>query len=93
MARRHRRDKNSYNVCSKCGRYIRELPFKCHRCNQTFCSKHRLPEDHYCKSLEKQNERNQERWQKVIKSTMGSHNDSDFTSSKTNVNEYTHSLK
>lgn len=25
-----------------------QLPFKCHRCNGTFCVDHRLPESHFC---------------------------------------------
>jgi len=53
--------------CGYCGRRIKELPYKCHRCNKTFCSKHRLPENHKCKPLEESKKHNQERWSKTIK--------------------------
>lgn len=41
--------------CKTCQRHIRDLPFKCHRCGQYFCSRHRLPENHRCIGLKKGN--------------------------------------
>lgn len=35
-------------TCEYCGEHIQQLPFKCHRCNKTFCTEHRLPENHNC---------------------------------------------
>jgi len=40
--------------CSFCGKKIDSLlPFKCKFCGKYFCSKHRLPEAHNCKGLER----------------------------------------
>ncbi|MGP8330111.1 MAG: AN1-type zinc finger domain-containing protein [Methanosarcinaceae archaeon] len=34
-----------------------QLPFKCHRCNGTFCVDHRLPESHFCTGLYREHTR------------------------------------
>ncbi|GAB3701279.1 rhomboid family intramembrane serine protease [Halorubrum pallidum] len=34
-------------TCDVCGEY-ENLPYQCKRCGQTFCSEHRLPENHDC---------------------------------------------
>ena len=36
--------------CDECGEY-ENLPYQCHRCGQTFCAEHRLPENHDCPGL------------------------------------------
>ncbi|QZP36741.1 rhomboid family intramembrane serine protease [Halobaculum magnesiiphilum] len=36
--------------CAECGEY-ENLPYQCRRCGQTFCSEHRLPENHDCAGL------------------------------------------
>jgi len=40
----------SREYCSKCNKELKVFSeiFKCHRCNNIFCSKHRLPEEHDC---------------------------------------------
>lgn len=37
--------------CSQCGKEI-SMPFRCKFCGETFCSEHRLPENHECSGLE-----------------------------------------
>ncbi len=37
-------------TCDECGEY-ENLPYQCQRCGQTFCSDHRLPENHDCPGL------------------------------------------
>jgi len=49
-ARRWRKPRQG-NVCSYCGRLIRELPYRCYRCGEYFCLVHHLPEVHECKGL------------------------------------------
>jgi len=39
--------------CSCCHKVSNELPYKCKFCGGTFCSDHRLPENHECLGLEK----------------------------------------
>lgn len=34
--------------CSYCNREIETIPFHCRYCEKTFCSRHRLPENHDC---------------------------------------------
>ncbi|SFL02732.1 hypothetical protein SAMN04487950_2033 [Halogranum rubrum] len=41
--------------CDECGRY-ENLPYQCRRCGQTFCSEHRLPENHSCPGLSEWND-------------------------------------
>lgn len=53
--------------CSFCGKNIEGLPYNCHRCNGSHCSKHRLPEDHNCFGLEGKNVKNQERWNRALR--------------------------
>lgn len=65
---KNKNKRHRYNYCSYCGRKIKELPFKCKYCHKTYCSKHRLPEYHKCKELEKYNEGAKERWKHAIKS-------------------------
>ncbi|MXR41788.1 rhomboid family intramembrane serine protease [Halobaculum sp. WSA2] len=36
--------------CAECGEY-ENLPYQCGRCGQSFCSEHRLPENHDCPGL------------------------------------------
>ena len=36
--------------CDECGEY-ENLPYQCHRCGQSFCADHRLPENHSCPGL------------------------------------------
>ncbi len=36
--------------CKQCDEKV-SMPYKCHRCNKNFCSKHRLPEKHNCPYL------------------------------------------
>ncbi|MFB6220285.1 MAG: rhomboid family intramembrane serine protease [Halolamina sp.] len=38
-------------TCDECGEY-ENLPYQCRRCGQTFCSDHRLPENHDCPGLD-----------------------------------------
>ncbi|MBA1340816.1 MAG: Rhomboid protease GlpG [ANME-2 cluster archaeon] len=40
------------DICSICGKK-EMLPYKCKYCNWTYCSEHRLPENHNCPGLEK----------------------------------------
>jgi len=58
------------NPCGKCGKST-GLPFKCKRCGEEFCGKHKLPEDHDCEPFKEQESHNQERWQNIIKSAFG----------------------
>ena len=37
-------------TCDECGEY-ENLPYQCKRCGKTFCSEHRLPENHNCPGL------------------------------------------
>lgn len=37
-------------ICDKCGKEV-NMPYTCNRCGSTFCSKHRLPENHDCPNL------------------------------------------
>ncbi|SEK39265.1 rhomboid family intramembrane serine protease [Haloferax larsenii] len=37
-------------TCDECGRH-ENLPYRCSRCGGTFCSEHRLPENHECPGL------------------------------------------
>lgn len=39
-------------ICDHCGKEI-ALPYKCAYCGGSFCSKHRLPENHNCEGLER----------------------------------------
>lgn len=41
--------------CSECGEQV-SMPFTCKFCEETFCSEHRLPENHDCAGLEKYQE-------------------------------------
>jgi len=34
--------------CHQCGKVLHELPYKCRRCGNIFCSDHHLPENHNC---------------------------------------------
>lgn len=34
--------------CHYCGKILHELPYKCRRCGNIFCSDHHLPENHNC---------------------------------------------
>ncbi|MDD4083276.1 MAG: AN1-type zinc finger domain-containing protein [Sphaerochaetaceae bacterium] len=52
--------------CDKCKKTIDGLPYRCSKCGETFCSEHRLPENHNCRGLRKFEE-NQNRWQNAIK--------------------------
>ena len=65
-----KKNHNSYNQCSFCGRNIIDLPFKCHYCHKTFCSDHRLPEEHHCKTIKKVQVNSQKNWQKSIQSSL-----------------------
>lgn len=38
--------------CSYCHKVSNELPYRCKFCGGTFCSDHRLPENHECIGLE-----------------------------------------
>lgn len=38
--------------CDYCHKVSDELPYKCKFCGETFCSEHRLPENHECIGLE-----------------------------------------
>jgi len=42
-------------ICDECNEEIKNIPFHCRRCGGNFCSKHRLPEDHNCVGLKKEN--------------------------------------
>ncbi|MCJ7450462.1 MAG: rhomboid family intramembrane serine protease [Candidatus Nanohaloarchaeota archaeon QJJ-9] len=42
--------------CSECGKSV-SMPFRCKFCGETFCSDHRLPENHDCDSLEEYKEK------------------------------------
>jgi len=37
--------------CDLCGRDLSGLPYTCKRCDQKFCTEHRLPEEHDCVAL------------------------------------------
>lgn len=41
--------------CDECGKF-ENLPYQCRRCGQTFCSEHRLPENHDCPGLNEWND-------------------------------------
>jgi len=45
----------SREYCSKCNKELKAFNevFKCHRCHNIFCTKHRLPEYHDCIPFEK----------------------------------------
>lgn len=49
--REHRKESHSKRVCSKCGEKLSHSPFKCNYCDTTFCTEHRLPENHNCPGL------------------------------------------
>lgn len=53
--------------CSFCGKEIDGLPYNCHRCNGSYCSNHRLLEDHNCPGLEREKAKNQERWASALR--------------------------
>jgi len=55
--------------CDYCGKEIKGLSFKCHRCTGEYCSNHHLPEDHNCPGLKKEKEKNQEKWKKAFVKT------------------------
>lgn len=38
-------------TCDVCGKQV-DLPYECNECGGTFCSKHRLPENHDCPGLQ-----------------------------------------
>jgi hypothetical protein len=42
-------------TCDECGEF-ENLPYQCRRCGQTFCSEHRLPENHDCPGLNEWND-------------------------------------
>jgi len=42
-------------TCDECGTY-ENLPYQCHRCGQSFCADHRLPENHDCPGLNEWND-------------------------------------
>lgn len=42
-------------TCEECGKY-ENLPYQCDRCGNTFCSEHRLPENHNCPGLSEWND-------------------------------------
>ena len=42
------------------------MPWKCRRCGETFCSKHRLPEDHDCYKLREEKRQIEERWKETF---------------------------
>ena len=37
--------------CDFCGEILREVPFKCKRCGDSFCTNHHHPENHQCPGL------------------------------------------
>jgi hypothetical protein len=41
------------NKCFFCGKGLEYLPYTCRYCGESYCSEHRLPENHYCKGLKK----------------------------------------
>ena len=41
--------------CDYCEKNVDSLPWTCKRCGQTFCDKHRLPENHYCSRINQKN--------------------------------------
>jgi len=41
--------------CYLCGELITSIPHRCKYCNEYYCSKHRLPENHSCLALKKKN--------------------------------------
>jgi len=45
--------------CSKCG--DEAMSFTCKYCGEKFCSKHRLPENHECRSMEEEIQKNKEK--------------------------------
>ncbi len=45
--------------CRDCGKNL-PMPFKCKFCSDSFCSKHRLPENHECQGLEDYKEKKDE---------------------------------
>ena len=51
--------------CSKCGK--QEMTFTCNYCGKKFCSRHRLPENHNCESLEEGIEKEKEEQQEWFK--------------------------
>lgn len=38
--------------CYACGEDV-SMPYQCRRCNENFCSEHRLPENHHCTHLQR----------------------------------------
>jgi len=49
---KHRIEEHSDRICSKCGDKFSSTPYECNYCGKTFCSEHRLPENHGCEGLE-----------------------------------------
>ncbi|PSQ01150.1 rhomboid family intramembrane serine protease [Halobacteriales archaeon QS_4_70_19] len=37
-------------TCAVCGKHV-DMPYRCNRCGQNYCSEHRLPENHSCAGL------------------------------------------
>lgn len=50
--RNHRKKEHADKVCSECGAEFDSTPFECNYCGESYCSTHRLPEQHDCKGLE-----------------------------------------
>jgi hypothetical protein len=52
--------------CDYCHKISDELPYRCKFCGETFCSDHRLPENHECIGLEKYKDVKQEEFKEDV---------------------------
>ena len=54
--------------CDFCNKKIDGIPFKCKHCHKSFCSAHRLPEDHECEfALKNYSQKSKKYFEEVIK--------------------------
>jgi len=52
--KKHRRLEHERKTCSQCGKKLSQIPSECNYCGETFCTEHRLPENHSCIGLEEE---------------------------------------
>jgi len=65
--------------CDKCKRKIRGFSFRCKYCGNSYCEKHRLPEDHNCLGLEKIRDNSIKRWRDTFQDFAHDNNKENYT--------------
>lgn len=71
--------------CDYCGKDT-ELAFKCKYCGDSFCSEHRLPENHECPGLEEENQKMRDQG-KIMSPTPSEKKRNDKKTKKTSINK------